>query len=109
MNRIAASELWVTPHAFERLLDAVGEQHAVRQAGERIVQRTVLHRVLDVLALDRVGEDVGDRQHEVGVRLQRRRWARSEKTRKIPHGLTGPSIRTPMLLRTPCSIPGRSR
>ena len=57
----------VPADALERLLEAVGEQHAVGQAGERIVQRAVLHRVLCVLALDRVREDVGERDDEVDV------------------------------------------
>ena len=51
----------VPAHALERLLQAVGEEAAIRQAGEQVVQRAVLHRVLGFLALDRVREDVGDR------------------------------------------------
>ena len=59
--------------ARERLLEAVEEQHAVGQPGERVVQRAVADRVLGRLALERVGEHVGQRLEEVDVARRRSR------------------------------------
>ena len=53
--------------AAERVLEPVEEQHAVRQAGERVVERAVADLVLGGLALERVGEHVGQRLDEVEV------------------------------------------
>ena len=59
----------VPAHALERLLQAIGEEAPVRKACEEIVERAVLHRVLGFLALDRVRQDVRDRDDEVDVAL----------------------------------------
>ena len=47
--------------AAEGVLDAVEEQRAVGQAGERVVQRLVAHDRLRALAVERRGQQVGDR------------------------------------------------
>ena len=51
----------------QRVLEAVDEQHAVGQPGERIVHGPVADGVLDRLALERVGQHVGQGLEEVDV------------------------------------------
>ena len=51
----------------ERVAEAVEQQRAVREAGERVVQRVVADRAPRAQALDRAGEDVGDGLQEVEV------------------------------------------
>ena len=46
--------------AADRLVEAVEEQHAVRQAGERVVQRVVLEPALGLAAVGDVGERADD-------------------------------------------------
>jgi hypothetical protein len=53
----------------EGVLEAIEEEVAIRQSGERVVQGLVLGPLLCAPPLDRVGEDVGDRLHEVNVPL----------------------------------------
>ena len=51
----------------ERVREAVHEQHAVGKACQRVVQRLVADVVFAGSLLQRVGEDVCERLHEVGV------------------------------------------
>ncbi len=46
--------------AADRLVQAVQEQHAVRQAGERVVERVVLEAALGLAAVGRVGRGADD-------------------------------------------------
>ena len=55
----------------ERVLEAVDEQHPVGKAGQRIVHGPLADRVLDGLALERVGQHVGQRLEEVDVARRR--------------------------------------
>ena len=65
-NRIAASEP-LAPEARQRVLEPVDEQHPVGEAGQRVVHGPFADRVLDGLALERVGEHVSQRLEEVDV------------------------------------------
>ena len=58
-------DLGVRPR--QRVAEAIEEQHAVGQAGQRVVQRLVADVVFGAALLDRVGEDVRERLHEVDV------------------------------------------
>ena len=51
--------------AADRLVEPVEEQHAVRQAGERVVQRVVLEALLGPLAVGDVGLAADDPQRSV--------------------------------------------
>ena len=66
------------------------------------MQRAVLHRVLGLLALDRVGEDVGDRDHEVDVGLAEGVGPEREHA-EAPHGATEPFDPHAEAARTSCS------
>ena len=63
--------------ARDRLAEALHQQRAVREAGERVVQRVVADALLRALALDGAVEHVRDRGQEVEVlgaeRASRRR------------------------------------
>ena len=52
--------------AADRLVEAVEEQHAVRQAGERVVQRVVLEALLGLLAVGDVGLAADDARRAAG-------------------------------------------
>ena len=53
--------------ARERVLEAVDEQHPVREPGQRVVHCPFADRVLDRLALERVGQHVRERLEEVDI------------------------------------------
>jgi hypothetical protein len=57
----------VTRQTRERMLEPVEEQRPIGQPGERVVQRTMADLVLGRLALERVGQYVGQRLEEVQV------------------------------------------
>ena len=62
----------------QRLLEPVGQQGAVGQPGQAVVQRLVAHLLLGPPALDDRGRDVGDGQQEVDVGLAERPAYRGE-------------------------------
>ena len=62
--------------AGERLADAVVEERAVRQAGQRVVERLVADARLALVAVERGGEEVGHRLQPVRVVLAERADAR---------------------------------
>ena len=49
----------LAPEPRERVLEPVDEQHPVGEPGQRVVHGPLADRVLDGLALERVGEHVG--------------------------------------------------
>ena len=57
----------LAPEAGQRVLEPVDEQHPVGQAGQRVVHGPVADGVLDRLALERIGQHVGQRLEEVDV------------------------------------------
>ena len=61
--------------AADRLVEAVDEQHAVREAGQRVVERVVLQAALGLAAVG----DVGDAADDRGSRAARRRGRRSPR------------------------------
>ena len=57
----------VAAAAGERALEPVQGQRAVRQRRQRVVQRAMADLLLDEMALDRAGDDVGDGAQEVDL------------------------------------------
>ena len=57
----------VAPPPRERALEPVERERAVREPGQRVVQRAVAHLGLDDVAVDRAGDHVRDRAEEVGL------------------------------------------
>ena len=53
--------------APDRLVEAVDEQHAVRQAGERVVERVVLEAALGLAAVGDVGDRADDARGAAAV------------------------------------------
>ena len=72
--------------AEERLAEAVEEQRAVRQPGQRVVEGLVLESVLRRGPLDRDGGERGDALDERDL------------------GGVGPGSRAPWMLSTPCRL-----
>ncbi len=52
---------------LSEVFERVDEAEPVRETGERVVQDPVAQRLIGAVALDRVGQDVGDSLHEVDV------------------------------------------
>ena len=69
----------------ERQREAVHEQRAVRQAGQRVVQRLAAHLLLGAAALDGVGQHVRGGLQE-GDLVGRERAPRGAATRSAPNG-----------------------
>ena len=84
------------------MLEAVEEEAAVGEAGEGVVERLVLGPLLRATPLNRVGEDIRDRLHEVDVLLgEPVMYLRA--CADHAEGLLFPLIRTIAALFTPCS------
>ena len=95
----------VAGRAVERVPQAVEQQRAVRQAGERVVQRVVAHLLLDAQAADRAGEHVRDRLQEVEVGLAERALG-ARVALSTPIGASGLPISTLTLETTPWRASG---
>ena len=63
--------------APDRLVEAVHEQHAVRQAGQRVVQRVVLQAALGLAAVGDVGDAADDARRAAVLVADRDRRARA--------------------------------
>ena len=73
----------------ERVLDAVAAERAVRQPGQRVVQRLVAHLLLDVQARERDREHVGDRLQERALLRAERVLLRGSGHERAVHAVAG--------------------
>ena len=85
----------------EGVLEPIEEEVAVGQAGEGIMEGLVLGALLAASPLDRVGEDVRDRLHEVDVLLREVGAAHGRPRRSPRTGRPLPLIRITAALLTP--------